>query len=319
MAEPLATKLAVERIGDDEFLSKALPVRMGNVAPIAYGGSTLGIAVNAALATVPSTHRLYSLLGHYLGPASIEQHLQCKVIRTRSTATFATRRVEVRQAQKDGSLRLVLEIIADFQVIEEAKFTYNAKPLRTFASVADSKPDDEVGEALLAAGKITQKQLDIVRTSFAANRRHFETRIPPESLSGQTYNGIAKGSTTQDHLDMTERASGDWVRSRDEQLSDNDQVTVLSFFMDGGLAFLPLAHSGMFLNEAGACSSLDIALRLYQPKLDMREWHFRERNSTVAGHGRTYTEARLWDEKGNVVASMTQQGILRPKKVKASI
>lgn len=319
MTEPLAAQLAVERTGEDEYVSKALPVRMGNVAPIAYGGSTLGIAVNAALATVPATHRLYSLLGHYLGPASIEQHLQCKVTRTRSTPTFATRRVEVRQKQKDGSLRVVLEIIADFHVVEEAKFTYNAKPQRSFASLQDSKPDDEVNEALLADGKISRGQLEAAKTSFAANRRHFETRLPPESLSGQNLHGISKSGTTQDHLDMTEKTSGDWMRSRDEHLTDADQIAVLSFFMDGGLAFLPLAHSNMFLNEAGACSSLDIALRLYQPTIDLRNWHFRERHSTVAGHGRTYTEARLWDEQGNVVASMTQQGILRPKKVKASI
>ncbi|KAH6662922.1 thioesterase-like superfamily-domain-containing protein [Plectosphaerella plurivora] len=319
MTEPLASQLAIERTGDDEYVSKALPVRMGNIAPIAYGGCTLGVAVNAALATVPSTHRLYSLLGHYLGPASIQEHLQCKVYRTRSTGTFATRRVEVRQAQKDGSLRVVLEVIADFHVVEEAKFTYSAKPTRTFASVEDSKPEDEVSEALLAAGKISQKQLDIARTSFAANRRHFETRLPPDSMSGQNLHGLAKTSTTQDHLDLTEKVSGDWVRSKDKDLNDNDQVAILSFFMDGGLAFLPLAHSNMFLNEGGACSSLDIALRLYQPKLEVRDWHFRERHSTVAGHGRTYTEARLWDEKGNMVASMTQQGILRPKKVKASI
>lgn len=58
MAPSLASQLAVKEVGQDEYLSLNVPVRMGNVRPIAYGGSTLGMATNAATATVPETHRL---------------------------------------------------------------------------------------------------------------------------------------------------------------------------------------------------------------------------------------------------------------------
>lgn len=317
----LADTLAVERVGDDEYLSRGTPVRMGNARPIAYGGSTLGIAVSAAIATVPGTHRAFSILGHYLGPASTDHPLRCKVVRTRSTATFSTRRVEVRQAQpKDGSLRLVMEVIVDFQVVEDALFTYNAKPHRGLIPLEESKPYAEVAEALRDGGKLSQELFEVGKAAFAANQRHFETRIPADSVSGQNFNGLAKTATSQDDLDITERGSSDWSRSRDDgELNHGDQLAILAFFMDGGLSFLPLAHQSMFLHEAGACSSLDFALRVYQPALDMRKWHFRERNTTVAGHGRTYSESRLWDQDGNMVASMTQQSILRPQQVKASI
>jgi len=60
MAPSLASQLLVKQVGQDEYLSEHLPVRMGNARPIAYGGSTLGMATNAATATVPDTHKLYS-------------------------------------------------------------------------------------------------------------------------------------------------------------------------------------------------------------------------------------------------------------------
>jgi acyl-CoA thioesterase len=34
----------------------------------------------------------------------------------------------------------------------------------------------------------------------------------------------------------------------------------------------------------------------------------------AGGEGRTYSEARIWDQTGRMVANLTQQSILRPKK-----
>lgn len=319
MSPPLATELSVRQIGDDEFLSNNLPVRMGNARPIAYGGSTLGIACNAAHATVPPTHRLYSMLGHYLGPAAVDQPLRCRVARTRSTASFATRRVEVLQRQRDGSNRAVMEVICDFHVPEQPLLTYSAPPSATYAGHDESPVDSEVAASLLADGHISKGQHEAVRASFAANERHFETRVPPTSYSGQNLHGIAKSVARNREAPITDKRSAEWYRARDAAPSDADSAAVLAFLMDGGLSFLPLAHSDMFLNEAGPCSSLDFALRLFQPTVDLSSWHFRERLTSAAGHGRSYTESKLWDDKGNMVACMTQQGILRPLKPKAAL
>ena len=82
--------------------------------------------------------------------------------------------------------------------------------------------------------------------------------------------------------------------------------------MDGALSFLPLAHNAMFLDDAGACSSLEFAFRLFDTDLDLTRWHLREMKTVTGGNGRTYSESRLWDSEGNMVANMTQQSILRP-------
>jgi acyl-CoA thioesterase len=83
--------------------------------------------------------------------------------------------------------------------------------------------------------------------------------------------------------------------------------------MDGFLSFLPLAHNRMFLDDAAACSSLDFALRLFVVDLKVDDWNLREMKTVCGGNGRTYTEGRLWDQQGKLIASMTQQAVLRPK------
>ena len=83
--------------------------------------------------------------------------------------------------------------------------------------------------------------------------------------------------------------------------------------MDAGLAFIPLVHSKKFLDDAGACSTLDFSFRVFVNDLNVNEWLFREIKTATGGSGRTFVESTVWDEKGRMVANMTQQNILRPK------
>lgn len=314
MLPSLALQLAVEQTGPDEFSANCPPVRMGNSAPIAYGGSVQGVAVNAACATVPSTHKLYSLVGHFLGPTSLETVLCCKVTRTRDTKSFATRRVELSQVQKDGKLRVVMEAIADFHVVEPAMLEYSARPTISYSSVNASAVTKDAHQSLIDAGVASPQQAQLSSTSFAATDHFFDTRLPPESLSVQNINGIVKGVVSpQNKLPITDRSSGEWYRVKGSLDSESDHLSCLAFLMDGGLSFLPLAHSHLWIGEAGPCSSLDFALRIFTPNVNLKEWNFKERVTVTAGFGRNYSEGRIWDESGNMVASMTQQSILRPK------
>lgn len=76
--------------------------------------------------------------------------------------------------------------------------------------------------------------------------------------------------------------------------------------------FIPLIHDHKFLDDAGACSSLDFALRIFTDRLDLTKWHVKERKTIAGQGGRTYSEARLYDEAGNLVAIESQQSIMRP-------
>ncbi|CAK7275379.1 hypothetical protein SEPCBS119000_006663 [Sporothrix epigloea] len=318
-APTLAEQVSVKPVGTDDgslFESVYCPIRMGNAAPIAYGGFTLGVAVAAAAQTVPSTHKLYSVLGHYLGPASTSSPVRIQIHRTRDTKSFATRRAQVTQ-DHNGQQRTCLEVLLDFHVVEDALFRYSEPPAYPLDA---ARPEDGISwEAQVAkhvANKtISRKVAAVADMAFAPSEAFFEGRGVPEGVSSQNLLGIAKtAKTTQDDLPITSKWSSVWQRMRGDRqaaASDAAQWACLAFIMDGALSFLPLTHSNRFLDDAGACSSLDIALRVFQPHVDLSQWHLRQAMTKTADAGRTYSENVLWDEQGRMVASMTQQSIMR--------
>ncbi|CAK7212307.1 hypothetical protein SCUCBS95973_001419 [Sporothrix curviconia] len=318
-APTMAEQLAVKPVGSDGCLFESVhcPLRMGNAAPIAYGGSTLGMAVTAAAHTVQPTHKLYSVLGHFLGPAGTASPVRVRVDRTRDTKSFATRRVQVLQDQ-NGKERVCLDLLMDFHVVEAAYYQYSTPPVQPLDAappaaclsweqqIADHLANKTIGRTVAALA---------VKT-FAPLHNFFENRDMPQGISAQNLAGVIKKvATTQDDLPITSKWSGVWLRQRNrdsqEQESDAAQWASLAFVMDAALSFLPLAYDHRFLDDAGACSSLDLALRIFQPNVDLRKWHLRQSMTGTADAGRTYSENVLWDGEGRMVASMTQQSILR--------
>ncbi|KAJ5631145.1 Thioesterase/thiol ester dehydrase-isomerase [Penicillium longicatenatum] len=290
---------------------------MGNDRDIAYGGCTLSIAVNAAFQTVSSGYHLYSVLGNYLGPALTNRKLHCTVRRVRDTRTFATRQVDITQEYENNTQRPCLTIIADFQVQERGSMlTYSSPPVAKYSDIDSSPTRQNNCEAFLRTGDVSSEMLQRHDTLFGLMSRFFEQKPIPDGVTNQTLHGIGKHlRTTQDHLSLTSKTSAEWMRSKSHIETESQQLSALAFYMDEALAFLPLTHSHLFFEDASACASLDIALRLFSNKIDLNEWLLKEMKTISGGEGRTYSEARLWDQNGNLVACMTQQNILRPHKL----
>ncbi|KAK8058925.1 hypothetical protein PG994_009373 [Apiospora phragmitis] len=323
MASTTTEQTAIEEIGPGQFRSKVNPGRMGNSKPIAYGGCTLGVATRAAYTTVSPNHRLYSLVGHYLGPASTTERLVCIVHDTRTTKSFTTRRVVVQQAQptttggeepQQTQMRTCMELIADFHAEEPAApgKTYSAAPSHAYAGPSDQSETPVVLTSVLTAAETAAAARS--RDVFALHERFFESRPCREGVAAQNLNGMLKARpTTQDALPLADRTSAEWMRNKTSLETPADQAAALAFCLDGGLAFLPLTLDRGWLDDVDACSSLDFALRFMTPHPDFNRWHLRERKTIAGGAGRTYSEGRLWDQDGNLVAVMSQQSIMRPK------
>ncbi|KAL6721964.1 hypothetical protein ACLMJK_001069 [Lecanora helva] len=316
MVATLAELLSLRRVSPTHLESIHNPEGMGNAANIAYGGFTLAVAINAALQTVPAQYHLYSALGNYLGPAFTDRSLKCSVRTIRSTKTFATRHVEVSQKQDNGQQRLCLFLTADFHIAEPASvFTYSRPPRMAYSSVEASVSRGENRDNLLNRGLVSPEMAQTDKVLFGLADRYLERRSCPEGISTQNLTGLAKGGTqtSQDHLPLSSRTSADYFRAKHQLRTTAEQVSALAFVMDMAISFLPLIHSGRSLTDAGAQSSLDFALRIFTNDLDLNAWHKREWSTVTGGHGRTYTECQAWDDKGNMICNMTQQGILRPK------
>jgi acyl-CoA thioesterase II len=305
---PLTEQLAFKpQTNDNEFESIHPPQQMGNPLNIAYGGYALATACKSAYLSVPSGYHLYSLLGHYLGPAYCDRPLRAKTRTIRQTRTFATRQVEVSQKANDGKERVCLIAIADFQVNEPATSTY--------PHYKDLPTQKQVFQKLCDEGKISKQMLAAHTKTFGLMETTFDQRPCPESIFAQNLFGIAKTlPTTQDDLPLTSKTTTDWFRCRDEMSTPIDHMANLTFLIDGAIAFLPLSFSHRWFEDVAACSSLDFALRIFKSgdDIDLGQWHLRELNTKVAGEGRSYGESWIWDENGKAVACMSQQCILRP-------
>jgi acyl-CoA thioesterase II len=314
LAEQLAFK---PQTTNNEFETIHPPQKMGNPLNIAYGGYALAVACKAAYLSVPTGYHLYSMLGHYLGPAYADRPLRAKVRTIRQTRTFATRQIEVSQKRDDGEERVCLIAINDFQVQEPATLVeFSRPPSMEYTHYQGLPRQQDVYKKLLTDGKITQFQLGAHQKTFGIMNDIFDQRPCPESIFAQTLFGIAKELPhTQDHLPVTSRTTADWFRCKNFLTTPSDNLSHLTFLIDGAIAFLALSFSNLWFEDVSACSSLDFALRFFQSgdQVDLGEWHLREMQTRVGSEGRAFGESWVWDERGKAVACMSQQSIVRPR------
>ena len=321
MAATLPELLALREVSPSHFESLRFAEKMGNTANQAFGGNTLGVAINAAMQTVPSGFFLYSAMGNYLRPALVDRTIHCQVRALRTSRTFATRLVEASQIQDDGKSRLCLFLTADFQIQEPATvLKYSRPPMTAVPALADCISTQELRNELFKNGVIDQPTVEMSKVMFGLEQRLLERRPCPEGVLSQTLSGFAKKGTptTQDHLPIYEKTSSDYFRSKHGLKTPAQHVAALAFVMDMALSFIPLVHNGQSLAEAGAQSSLDFAFRVFVNDIDLNEWNLREMSTVTGGEGRTYSEGKAWDLSGRMICSMTQQSILRPKRTKKS-
>ncbi|KAF4419498.1 hypothetical protein F53441_14417 [Fusarium austroafricanum] len=312
MAPSLAEQVAVDLVSPGEYVSRLNPIRMGNAMPIAYGGCTAGVAVNAACRTAPPSMSLYSVLGHFHGPAALDKKLHCSVTNTRDTRSFATRRVQVKQQQTNGEFRVCMELLADFHLKEQSDFDYSAPTCSRWPRAEDCPDLETHVRGLLERGRINEKQGKEFTKSFGPGLDLFETRYCTDGVSSQNLFGASKHIVTnQDDRHITDKVSAEWSRARGDLDTSVENMSALAFMMDGALAFLPLSHNHMWFDDTVACSTLDFALRIFVPEVKMNEWHLKERKTIRGGGNRTYTEGKIWDQHGNLIASETQQCIMR--------
>lgn len=294
--------------------------------------------MTAAHTSIPPGFHAYSFLGHFLGPALIDRPLRCEVRRLRDTRSFATRQVLVSQeldeyedesgdgnssnstgaAKKEGrkrKMRSCLSLVADFQVREPASaMVFSAGPRRAWAGPEQSRGLNATRELYLKAGKINKAQSRSLEAGFVLSTKYFDSRHAPGSIMGDTLMGMAKEHRTdQDGLALTDKVSADWIRVPHKLATEAEHVAALAAILDMALSFLALTHDGKFLDEVGANSSLDFAMRLFVNGVDINEWHLREFTTVVGAEGRVYSEARIYNPSGKMVATMSQQAVMRPK------
>ncbi|MFJ4840742.1 acyl-CoA thioesterase [Streptomyces sp. NPDC088746] len=252
-----------------------------------FGGEVFAQAVVASCRTVPADRAIHSAHGHFLraGDPAAPVHYRAAVVR--DGRSFSVRTVE---AVQHG--RTVLLLTASFHVPEPG-FSH---------------------QALLPDGPAPE-QLPSARSAFAAShpvdrawledlqqRRSLEFRFPEELPRLAARRGERRSPRQRV-----------WLRTTDTLAQDRvTQTGALAYVSDALLLSTALApHSGIMTEGGLSFASLDHTMWFHAPhRLD--EWLLYEQESDWAGGGRALCQGRMYDLEGRLLATVAQEGLLRP-------
>jgi acyl-CoA thioesterase-2 len=278
-AENLTQILTLEPIERNLFRARNED-RMGGRL---FGGQVVAQALRAAWHTVEG-RIAHSLHGYFLRPGSAARPVLYDVERIRDGSSFATRRVV---AIQNGEA--ICNVDVSFQVEEEG------------LSHEAAMPNVPMPEALEDDVAYARRQADDNPhfSPWARRERPFEGRSvyragAPRSVHERMWNPV-------------------WLRFKGVVPPGDHALPycLLAYASDMGLVSTSvIPHMGEAPRSQLQLASLDHALWIHRP-VAIDDWLLFVKRTTTATGGRGMTHAEFFDRNGRLVASVSQEGLLR--------
>ena len=277
--EDLITLLQLERIEENIFRGDSRDIG----SPQVFGGQVLGQALSAAQNTVDS-RVAHSLHAYFLRRGDITAPIVYEVDRARDGGSFSNRRVV---AIQHG--RPILNLAASFQVPENG--------LEHQAGMPDV-PGPEGLQTLHEIARDLPDTVPMKMRRFLTEKRPFEFRpVRPTDFEKR------EKLPPINHV---------WVRAVDRLPEDQTlQQNLLAYVSDYellGTSTLP--HGISFIRDNVIMASLDHALWFHR-KVHIDQWHLYSINSPNASGARGLSRGQFFTEDGVLVASTSQEGLVR--------
>ena len=273
--------LDIERLEVNLFRGRDLP---DEGARRIFGGLVIAQALQSAYRTVEG-RLCHSLHAYFIGPGDPMQPVIYQVDRARDGGSFTTRRVVAIQAGVE-----IFNLSASFHVTEEGWSHQHPAP-----PVPGPKdcPDRRVARAREAGRLADSRVLDFLRD------RTIEVReVTPRDL-------IDPGPADDRHAVWFRMAA---AAGQGPEM----QQCLLAYASDMGLLGAALRPHGLTWYQGRVMSaSLDHAMWFHAP-VRVEDWHLYAMDAPFAGGGRGFTRGTIFDRAGGLVASVAQEGLLRP-------
>jgi len=276
----LLSLLSLERIEVDLFRGPSQDLGWGSV----FGGQVVGQALSAATQTVAPERGVHSLQAVFLQQGDVSAPILYMVNRIRDGRSFSTRRVVAIQHGRE-----ILSLLASFQV-EEPGFDHQA-PMPTVPG-----PD-----GLLSEMELTERIADRIPEALKAialGERPIEIRpVSPLNVLRPERRPPVK------HV---------WLRVP-EALPDDPALHryLLAYSSDFHLLLTALQpHGASWLTPGMKVASLDHAMWFHRP-FRMDDWLLYTMESPSASGSRGLVRGQVFDRQGQLVASTTQEGLIR--------
>lgn len=253
-----------------------------------FGGQVLGQALHAAYQTVPADRLAHSMHGYFILAGDVDLPIYYEVDEIRNGGSFTTRRVVARQ---EG--RAIFNMAASFQ-LEQEGFDHQI-------SIPNVLPPDVLLNDFDQIQHLRKIAPDLYKRLTIIHPNAIEFR-PVENF----YKGDAKHRQPSRHV---------WFKSRETCTLDMPmQHQLLAYASDYNLlTTAAVPHIDKVSREQYFFASLDHAIWFHRDfKID--QWLLYATDSPSAGGSRGFSRGNIFAESGELVASVTQEGLIRPIK-----
>lgn len=272
--DELLELLTLEPLDDRVFRGQQPNVTL---LPRVFGGQVAAQALVAAQHTVPDERRVHSLHSYFILGGDPTIPILYDVEDVRDGRSFTTRRVAARQ---HGSI--IFYMTASFQTLEDGFDHQDPMP--------DVLPPGECPSIADLLSHDNPEAGDFWRQEWAAADVR---RAPSDDLTTQR---------------MWFRLEGvvDDVRTL--------RTSLLTYYSDLTLLGPTVRPHGVRVGSPDVqVASLDHSIWFHR-SADANQWFLYDQHSPSASHGRGLSIARVFAESGELVASIAQEGLIRPTK-----
>ncbi len=252
-----------------------------------FGGQVMAQALSAAMQTVPDDRFVHSLHSYFLLPGDLEVPIVFEVERIRDGGSFTTRRVK---AIQHGAA--IFDLSASFQLSQDGYEHQMEKP-------RVSAPED------LPSWEGLAKQFgDMIPPNL---KKMLDIERPLDFRQVEFINPMV-----QEKYDPVRHV---WMKAKGEMPEDRRlHDLVLANATDYNLlttALLPHGFAADF--RSLTLASLDHSMWFHRP-FRMDEWLLYALDSPSASGARGFTRGQVFSQSGELVASVAQEGLMRPRK-----
>ncbi|GAA4052918.1 acyl-CoA thioesterase [Parerythrobacter jejuensis] len=292
LVDGLVKLLTVERTAEDSFMGREQPNGIGRV----FGGQVIAQALQAAQATAPEGLEAHSLHAFFLRGGQEGIAIDYDTARDFDGRSFANRRVV---ASQEGTP--ILNLTASFQRPEEGLEHQDA-----------IMPDVEPPEELKSDMEMRRRMVEKAGDRMTEQQRNLVLR--PRPIEMRTIDRLHWMNS-----EPKEPRAHTWFKTV-APLSDDTAMhrAIIAYASDYtllGTSALPHGLSWMRGELVGA--SLDHTIWFHRPaRAD--EWLLYATQSPWSGSGRGMNHGRIFNQKGQLVASVAQEGMMRKRKKKAT-
>lgn len=284
MTDPVGDLLAlldIERLEHDLFRGQSPDERASQRV---FGGQVIAQSLVAAYRTVPDDRLCHSLHAYFIRPGDPKVPIIYQVDHSRDGGSFTTRRIVAIQHGKQ-----IFNMAASFHVQEDSWDYQHEMP-----EVEGPENLQELRERRL---EIASKIPEAFRDDFTRPRAIEMCDVAPLDLL--------------DPEPASDRHNV-WFRvARPIEQPQSVHDCLLAYASDMSLLGSSLRPHGLtWLDQSVMSASLDHAMWLHQP-IKFDEWHLYSMDAPFTGRGRGFNRGMIFNESGQLVASVAQEGLVR--------